>query len=85
MGHTQKVAITMPQILIKEIDSLSKKQGLSRSGFITRAVTEKMKSEKRRLITECYDEVFAEGDIRREQLETAGFFDAAGDEGGQEW
>jgi len=85
MINTQKVAITMPQILIKEIDKLSKKKGLSRSRYITQAVCEKIEDEKKYFITECYDNIFSDAEIRKEQLETARWFEGAGDEGGQEW
>lgn len=83
--HTQKVAITMPEILIKKIDDLSKKKGLSRSRYITLAVSEKIEDEKRHYITECYDKIFSDGDVRKEQLETAGGLDGVGNEVGQEW
>jgi metal-responsive CopG/Arc/MetJ family transcriptional regulator len=85
MIGTQKVAITMPQVLIKEIDTVSKKKGLSRSRYITQAVYEKIENEKKRLITECYNEIFSDSKIQKEQLETARWLDGAGSEGGQEW
>jgi metal-responsive CopG/Arc/MetJ family transcriptional regulator len=46
MLHTQKVAITMPEVLIREVDAVSKKKGLSRSRYITQAVREKIEAEK---------------------------------------
>ena len=85
MLHTQKVAITMPEILIKEVDALSKKKGLSRSRYITLAVREKIETERRRSITESYDAVFSEDSVRKEQIETAARFEGSGSEGGQEW
>jgi hypothetical protein len=85
MNGTQKVAITMPQILIKEIDAVSKKKGVSRSRYITQAVYEKIKDEKKRFITECYDDIFSDPKIQKEQLETSICFEGAGNEGGQEW
>jgi hypothetical protein len=83
--HTQKVAITMPEALVKKIDSLSKQMGLSRSRYITLAVSEKIGDDKRRLITESYDKIFSDEDILKEQLETCKRFDGVGNEGGQEW
>lgn len=85
MPHTQKVAITMPEILVKEIDTLSKKKGLSRSRYITLAVAEKIEDENNTFITDTYNEIFSDKDIQREQLETSASFEGAGSEGGQEW
>jgi metal-responsive CopG/Arc/MetJ family transcriptional regulator len=85
MIHTQKVAISMPEILIKEIDALSKKMGLSRSRYITLAVSEKINAEKKKYITECYDNIFADINIQEEQLETSKCFEGAGSETGQKW
>lgn len=85
MMHTQKVAITMPAMLIKKIDDISKKKGLSRSRYIALAVSEKIEDEQRRSITACYNEIFSDMDIQKEQLETAGCFESVGSEGGQEW
>jgi len=85
MIHTQKVAISMPNILVQEIDALSKRKGLSRSRYIAQAVSEKIESEKKRFITESYDNIFSDKDIQKEQLEMARCFEGAGNEGGQEW
>lgn len=83
--HTQKVAITMPEMVLKEVDTLSKLSGISRSRYITLAVREKLENEKKRMITESYNKVFSSDDICKEQLEMASNFDTAGFEGGQEW
>lgn len=83
--HTQKVAITMPAILIKQIDDISKKRGLSRSRYITMLVSEQIENEKKRLITEAYNRVFSDEDIRKEQFETAEGYESVGNESGQEW
>ncbi|MFH0726207.1 MAG: ribbon-helix-helix domain-containing protein [Pseudomonadota bacterium] len=85
MMHTQKVAITMPEALVKKIDTLSRQKGLSRSRYITLAVSEKIGDEKRQLITGCYDKIFSDEGIWKEQIETSRRFDGVGNEGGQEW
>ncbi len=36
-------------------------------------------------ISACYDRVFSDEDIQKEQSDTAGAFDSAGCAGGQEW
>jgi len=85
MIGTQKIAITMPNNLVKEIDALSQQKRLSRSRYITQAVKEKLEVEKKHFITETYDKVFSDEEIQKEQLEMATCFEGAGSEGGQEW
>lgn len=83
--NTQKVAITIPEDLIKEIDLISKTKGLSRSRYIASALGDKVADEKRELLKQAYDRVFLDEDIQKEQLETAKWLEGAGSEGGQEW
>jgi metal-responsive CopG/Arc/MetJ family transcriptional regulator len=82
---TQKVAITMPEELMKDIDMISKTKGLSRSRYISSALSLKVADEKKRFITEAYDNVFSDEKIREEQINTAKWYEGVGAEGGQEW
>ena len=82
---TQKVAITMPEELMKDIDLISKTKGLSRSRYIASALGLKVADEKKRLLKEAYDRVFSDEEVRKEQVDTASWFEGAGIEGGQEW
>lgn len=75
----------MPEFLVKEVDTLSKKKGISRSRYITQAVSQTIEEEKKINITACYNRVFSKADIRKEQLEIARNFEGAGSESGQEW
>jgi len=83
--NTQKVAITIPEDLIKEIDLISKTKGVSRSRYIASALGAKVADEKRELLKQAYDRVFSDDDVQKEQLETAKWFESTGSEGGQEW
>jgi metal-responsive CopG/Arc/MetJ family transcriptional regulator len=83
--NTQKVAITMPEDLIKDIDMISKTKGLSRSRYITSALGAKVSGEKRELLKEAYDRVFSDEKMQKEQIDAAKWFEGAGSEGGQEW
>jgi metal-responsive CopG/Arc/MetJ family transcriptional regulator len=83
--NTQKVAITMPEDLIKDIDLISKNKGLSRSRYIASALGAKVADEKRGLLKEAYDRVFSDEEIQKEQIDTAKWFEGVGSEGGQEW
>mgnify|MGYP000096089683 FL=1 len=83
--NTQKVAITIPADLVILIDDISKQKGLSRSKYISTVLREKVSSEKERQIKDSYDRVFSNESIKKEQLQTAIWFDGTGNQGGQEW
>jgi metal-responsive CopG/Arc/MetJ family transcriptional regulator len=83
--NTQKVAITIPADLVILIDDISKQKGLSRSKYISTVLREKVSSEKERQIKDSYDRVFSDESIKKEQLQTAIWFDGTGNQGGQEW
>lgn len=83
--NAHKVAITMPENLIKQVDILSSSQGLSRSRYIRLAIAEKIEKEKDRFLKDSYNRIFSDEAIQKEQLETAKCFDGVGSQGGQEW
>lgn len=83
--NTQKIAISIPEELLVNIDNFSKQQGISRSKYISRVLYEKIKEEKNNRIKKAYNAVFSDESICREQLETADWFDNAENSEGQEW
>ena len=83
--NTKKVAITIPTDLVIMIDDISKQMGLSRSKYISTVLREKVLSEKERQIRDSFNRVFSDDAIKKEQLQTAIWFDGAGNQGGQEW
>ena len=83
--NTQKVAITIPADLVVMIDDISKQMGLSRSKYISTVLREKVIIEKERQIKDSYNRVFSDDSIKKEQLQTAIWFDGTGNQGGQEW
>ncbi len=83
--ETQKVVVDIPKNLIEMIDSLNKHQKTSRSKFISEAVREKILKEKELSLKESYDAVFSDESVRKEQLETAAWFENRGNDEGQEW
>ncbi|MDA8142061.1 MAG: ribbon-helix-helix domain-containing protein [Desulfobacteraceae bacterium] len=83
--NTQKVAITIPKNLIVYIDKISKEKGLTRSGYITSALKEKIMAEKNQFLKNAYDRVFSDESLQKEQLDTAKWFEGTGNPGGQEW
>ncbi len=83
--NTKKVAITIPISLVALIDQTAKLKGMSRSKFISTVLENQLLKERNEKIREAYDHVFSDPAIRREQLETANWFDGAGSLEGQEW
>ena len=83
--NTQKVAITMPTDLVKMVDEVSSKKGISRSKYISVVLREKLLSERDNQIRGAYNRVFSDALIQTEQLETTLWFDRAGGKEGQEW
>lgn len=82
---TQKVAISMPEDLVKDIDLIVKNKGLSRSRYIASALSLKVADEKRELLKQAYDKLFSDEKIQKEQRDTAEWFENAGSGEGQEW
>jgi len=83
--HTKKVAITIPSDLVIMIDDISRHLGLSRSKYISTVLREKVLSEKEQHIKETFNRVFSDDSIKKEQLQTAIWFEGTGNQGGQEW
>jgi hypothetical protein len=83
--NTAKIAITIPKDIVAMIDTLSKQTGLSRSRYISNVLREKVMSEKERILKEKYDKVFSDDEIKKEQLNTAKWFEGNDVPEGQEW
>ena len=83
--NTQKVAITMPTDLVKVVDEVSRKKGISRSKYISVVLRERLISDRDNQIREAYNRVFSDEAIQKEQLETALWFERTGAKAGQEW
>ena len=65
--NTKKVAMTIPEDLLREIDELSRQRGMSRSRLISELLRAKLLDEQNHSLRSAYDEVFADETIRREQ------------------
>ena len=82
---TQKVAITVPTELVAIIDDISRQKGISRSKLISNILKEKILNEKEKQIKAAYNRVFSDALILKEQIDTASWFEGAGNKKGQEW
>jgi metal-responsive CopG/Arc/MetJ family transcriptional regulator len=83
--HTQKIAITIPTDLVAVIDEISRLKGVSRSGFISAVLKEKISAERERQVKNEYDRIFSDETIQEEQLEWTRWFEQTGSRKGQEW
>jgi hypothetical protein len=83
--NTRKIAISLPTDLVSMIDELRTKKKVSRSGYISRVLLEKIEEERRKKVREAFDEVFSDEEICKEQLETAKWLEGADLDEGQEW
>lgn len=66
--NTRKVAMTMPEDLLREIDELSNQKGISRSRLISELLREKLIDEQNQFLRCAYDEVFSNEAVCREQI-----------------
>ena len=69
--NTKKVAMTIPEDLLCEIDELSSQREISRSRLISELLREKLIDEQNRCLRSAYDEVFADEAIRMEQAQAS--------------
>jgi metal-responsive CopG/Arc/MetJ family transcriptional regulator len=83
--HTQKIAITIPTDLVAIIDEISRLKGVSRSGFISAVLKEKISAERETQVKNEYDRIFSDETIQEEQLEWTRWFEQTGSRKGQEW
>lgn len=82
---TQKVALTIPKELVAIIDVLSKREGISRSKFVSTLLREKVLVERDRHLQDTYNRIFSDEQIRKEQKETARWFENMSNKEGTEW
>jgi len=68
--NTKKVAMTIPDDLLREIDELSNQKGISRSRLISELLREKLIDEQNHTLRCAYDEVFSNEIVCQEQILT---------------
>ena len=76
----RKTAITVPEAVLKEVDRAARARGESRSRFITRLLAEAARARTDAAITRKLNELFADEELRRADLEDARDLDRAGTE-----
>ncbi len=66
--NTKKVAMTIPEDLLHEIDEMSRQRGVSRSRLISELLREKLVQEQNQSLRSAYDEIFSDESICQEQV-----------------
>lgn len=76
-----KTAITVPEILLADVDRAARERGESRSAYITRILTVAVRAKRDAEITRKLDELFADPRVKKAERQSA----AALDELGTDW
>jgi hypothetical protein len=82
---TRKIAISVPEGVLREVDRAARSRKMSRSGFISQALARIARARTDAEVTRRIDELFADPRIAREQVETARAFQRAAHGSGTEW
>jgi len=82
---TRKLAISVPEDVVHDVDAAAKKRGMTRSGFITDILRRIARARSDAEISRRVNEVFADPEVAKEQAETARKFNRNATEHGTEW
>ncbi|MGZ3688946.1 MAG: ribbon-helix-helix protein, CopG family [Bdellovibrionota bacterium] len=77
----RKIAISLPEDLLRQVDQLAKRTKTTRSGCIARVLSEVTHAKNQAEITARIDELFGNGELAEEQGETASEFLRAAEPG----
>ena len=70
----RKIAISVPEDVLGQVDRLARKTGVTRSGLITRVLREVGRAQTSKEITEKIDHLFEDRSVADEQLDTSRAF-----------
>jgi metal-responsive CopG/Arc/MetJ family transcriptional regulator len=70
----KKIAISVPENTLREIDLLARKVGATRSGFITQVLNEVSRAKSNAEVTARINRLLEDEEISREQKEVSEFF-----------
>ena len=74
--NEMRISISIPDRLLREVDRLAQKAGLSRSRFISKGLEALLRRQARLRLSEAFDAVFSDESVREEQVEEADLFDS---------
>jgi metal-responsive CopG/Arc/MetJ family transcriptional regulator len=81
----RKIAISVPEEVLRQVDRAAKARHMTRSRFISRALARIASARRDAEITRRIDEILSEPEVAREQVETARAFQRARSARGTEW
>ena len=73
-----KIAITVPEEIVTQVDRAARKRGESRSTFISRVLRAALRARRDAEITRRLDELFQNEEVAAEQARVTRELDAAG-------
>lgn len=74
----RKTAIAIPEDLLSAVDRAAQSRGESRNRFVTRVLQEAVRARRDAEVTRRLNDLFADGELAREQVREASELDAAG-------
>jgi metal-responsive CopG/Arc/MetJ family transcriptional regulator len=81
-----KIAITVPEEIVTQVDDAARKRGESRSTFISRVLRAALRARRDAEITRRLDELFQNEEVAAEQARVTRELDAVGtDWSGESW
>lgn len=81
----RKLAISVPEAVIRQVDRAAKERKVTRSAFISDVLRRIARARSNAEITRRLDELFADPEMVREQKRTAAAFRAIAPKNGTEW
>ena len=81
----RKIAISVPEEVLRQVDQAAKDRHMTRSRFISRALARIATARRDAEITRRIDEVLSDPDLAQEQVETARAFQRGRPARGTEW
>jgi metal-responsive CopG/Arc/MetJ family transcriptional regulator len=82
---TRKLAISVPEDVIEQVDQAASRRGMTRSGFITHVLERVARARTDAEISRRVDEIFSDPKVAREQAQTAKAFRRIAAARGAEW
>jgi metal-responsive CopG/Arc/MetJ family transcriptional regulator len=73
-----KIALSIPEDVVRAVDAAAREHGESRSGFVSRVLRAAMQARSDAEVTRRLNELFADSAIAAEQLRVADELDSAG-------
>jgi metal-responsive CopG/Arc/MetJ family transcriptional regulator len=70
MGHS-KISVTIPDEIYNEINTLTLKEHVKLSHFVTEALVEKLRRKRESVFIEKVNEVFKDSEVQKEQRRMA--------------